>query len=106
MLGGGGSKIEVYQTEQDIAWGNIDSTSSYNSYLQFKKKYLLLQPRVALTYRVLPVFWIKIEAGYMLSYSNSGWRNILHDEKYDVAGPSNETSLNGLTISISPWFGF
>jgi len=106
MLGGGGSKIEIYQTEQDIAWGDIDSTSSYNSYLQFKKSYLLLQPHVALTYRILPVFWIKIEAGYMLSYSKSGWRNILYDEKYDVAGPSNETSLNGLTISISPWFGF
>ncbi len=106
MFGGGGSKIEIYQTEKDITWSDIDSTSSHNSYLQFKKNYLLLQPHVALTYRVLPVFWIKIEAGYMLSYSKSGWRNVFHDEKYDVAGPSNETSLNGLTISISPWFGF
>lgn len=106
MFGGGGTKIEIYQTEQDIAWSNIDSTNSYNSYLQLKKNYLLLQPRVALMYRILPVFWIKIEAGYLLSYSKGGWRNILDDNKYDITGPDKETSLNGLTISISPWFGF
>jgi hypothetical protein len=106
MLGGGGTKLEIYQTEQDVAWSEIDSTSSYNSYLQLKKNYLLLQPRVSLTYRVLPVFWIKIEAGYMLSYSKSGWRNILIDNKYDVTGPDKEVALNGFTISISPWFGF
>jgi hypothetical protein len=42
----------------------------------------------------------------MLSYSKSGWRNILIDNKYDVTGPDKEVALNGFTISISPWFGF
>jgi len=71
-----------------------------------KKNFFLVQPRVALMYRVLPVFWIKLEAGYMLSYSKNGWQTIVNDQKYDIADPAKDTSLNGLTISISPWFGF
>lgn len=108
MVGGGGTRFEIDQIENTIDWNQMDSdtSGSYNDYLQLGKKYLLLQPRVSLMYRVLPVFWIKIEAGYMLSYSKNGWQQILNENKHDITGPGNESSLNGFTISVSPWFGF
>jgi hypothetical protein len=108
LLGGGGTQFEIDQLSDDIDWQQLeaDSLGSYNDYMRFKKRYCLLQPRVSLMYRVLPVFWIKVEAGYILSYSKNGWQNIVNDHKYDVSGPANETSLNGFTISITPWLGF
>jgi len=108
MVGGGGTRFEIDQIENTVDWKQMDSdtSGSYNDYLQLGKKYVLLQPRVSLMYRVLPVFWIKIEAGYMLSYSKNSWQQILDGNKHDIAGPGNETSLNGFTLSVSPWFGF
>ncbi len=108
MIGGGGTQFEIDQLDGDIKWNqmDVDSVGSYNDYLKLKKNFFLVQPRVALMYRVLPVFWIKLEAGYMLSYSKNGWQTIVNDQKYDITDPAKDTSLNGLTISISPWFGF
>ena len=108
MIGGGGTRFEIDQTETTVDWNQMDSDTigSYNDYLQLKKGYVLLQPRISLMYRVLPVFWLKLEAGYMLSYSKNGWQQILNDNQHDIAGPGNETSLNGFTVSVSPWFGF
>ena len=108
MLGGGGTRFETDQIESSIDWNQVDTdtSGSYNDYLQLKKAYFLCQPRVSIMYRILPVFWLKIEAGYMLSYSKNGWQQILNDNKHDIAGPTDDKSLDGFTISISPWFGF
>ncbi|MDO9548942.1 MAG: hypothetical protein Q7J65_08285 [Candidatus Marinimicrobia bacterium] len=108
MVGGGGTQFEIDQIENTVDWNQMDpdTNGSYNDYLQLRKNYVLLQPRISLMYRVLPVFWLKVEAGYMLSYSKNGWQQILNDNKHDIAGPGNETTLNGFTISVSPWFGF
>ncbi|MBU1064646.1 PDZ domain-containing protein [bacterium] len=108
MVGGGGTRFEIDQIENTVDWNQMDfdTSGSYNDYLQLKKNYVLLHPRISLMYRVLPVFWLKVEAGYMLSYSKNGWQQILNNNKHDIAGPGNATSLNGFTISVSPWFGF
>jgi len=108
QIGGGKNRIEMYQIDENIDWDQLESvsTDTYNDYLELKKKYFLLQPRVAVMYRVLPVFWIKLEAGYMTSYSRNGWRTIVEDNKYEITGPADGASLSGFTISISPWFGF
>jgi len=108
MIGGGNTRFSVEQIENNIYWNQIDSdtSGSYNDYLCFKKRFVLCQPRVAVIYRVLPVFWLKFEVGYSLSYSKNGWQQIIDDNKHDIAEPGNNNSLDGLTISISPWFGF
>ena len=108
MFGGGNTRFQIEQVENDIDWNQMDTdtSGSYNDYLKMKKQYLLCQPRVSVMYRVLPVFWIKIEAGYSLSYSKNGWQQIFNDNKHDITEPGKSGSLNGLTVSISPWFGF
>lgn len=108
MVGGGSTRLEIDQFEKTVDWHEIglDTTGSYNDYLQLQKKYTLLQPRIAMMYRVLPVFWIKVEAGYMLSYSRNGWQQILNDNKHSIDEPGNDSSMSGFTVSISPFFGF
>jgi len=108
MVGGGNTRFVIDQIENTIDWNQMDTDTcgSYNDYLQLKKIYVLCHPRVSFMYRVLPVFWLKVEAGYMLSYSKNGWRQVLNDNKHDIARPGTDTTLNGFTVSISPWFGF
>lgn len=108
MVGWGNTRFEIHQTEANIDWEELEdyTTGTYNDYFELKKKYLLLQPRASLMYRVLPVFWIKVEAGYQLSYSRKGWQSILNENEYEIVAPANDTSLNGFTLTISPWFGF
>jgi hypothetical protein len=108
MIGGGSTRFEIDQFEKTVEWQELglDTTGSYNDYLQLQKKYTLLQPRIALMYRIMPIFWIKLEAGYMLSYSKNGWQQILNDNKHDLGGPVNDSSMSGFTVSISPFFGF
>ncbi|HDP68449.1 MAG TPA: PDZ domain-containing protein [Candidatus Marinimicrobia bacterium] len=108
MIGGGSTKFEIDQFEKTVEWQELglDTTGSYNDYLQLQKKYTLLQPRIALMYRIMPILWIKLEVGYMLAYSKNGWQQILNDNKHDLGGPVNDSSMSGFTVSISPFFGF
>jgi hypothetical protein len=108
MLGGGRTSLQLYQVDGNFDWNELDQypAVSFNDFVDLKKKYLLAQPRVALMYRVLPAFWLKLEAGYLLGYSAKGWKTYLDDSDFSIDGPSHDTALQGFTISISPWLGF
>jgi hypothetical protein len=57
-------------------------------------------------YRVNSWLGFRAEGGYMLSYSyHNGWNADLCGDAYEVENSPN-TSFDGFTISVGPWFGF
>lgn len=108
MLGWGRTGIEVSQNKGHHIWNTIpdDLDSSINNYLNISKSHIFLQPKVELFYRLNDWLSIRGEVGYILSYSyHSGWKAEDSGDVYEVKGSPN-TSFDGMTISIGPWFGF
>ncbi len=108
MVGGGGTRMEIRQLDESIDWTDLEKMEEgfFNDYLELKKRYFVFQPRMAAMYRVLPVFWIRVEAGYNLSYSKEGWFTTVDENRFDIIGPARHSSMDGWTLSIGPWFGF
>ncbi len=108
MFGWGSKKLLVSQMEGSFDWEQIDTklSESYYNLVELKKKYAVFQPKISVMYRVAAVFWLKLEAGYMLSYSGKDWQNVFAEKKYDISNTPKNSSLNGLTIMIGPWIGF
>ena len=108
MLGWGGHTIEFSNIGETYDWNSLDTqlTDSKNNYIKMDKKYILFQPKIACLYRINDWLGIRAEAGYMLSYSyHSGWNAKICDDTFEIKN-SPETSYDGYTITIGPWFGF
>jgi hypothetical protein len=108
MLGWGGYDLEINQTNGNYDWDNANNQleNSDNNYIQFSKDYILFQPKISLMYRVNSWLGFRAEGGYMLSYSyHNGWNADLCGDAYEVENSPN-TSFDGFTISVGPWFGF
>mgnify|MGYP006281203367 FL=1 len=108
MLGWGGNNLKISQTNGDYDWDELNANmdSSANNYIEMEKNYILFQPKVMLMYRITSWLGLRAEAGYMLSYSyHNGWDVNLCEDSFELTD-SPETSFNGMTASIGPWFGF
>lgn len=108
MLGWGGHTVEVSQTSGIYDWNEIDDqlNQSVNNSIQLEKRYIFLQPKVACLYRINSWFGIQAEVGYILSHSyHSGWNGKLCGDTFEILN-SPDTSYNGPTFTIGPWFGF
>ncbi|MGC9336622.1 MAG: PDZ domain-containing protein [Candidatus Cloacimonadia bacterium] len=108
MLGWGGHTVEVSQTSGIYDWNEIDDqlNQSVNNSIQLEKRYIFLQPKVACLYRINSWFGIRAEVGYILSHSyHSGWNAKLCGDTFEILN-SPDTSYNGPTFTIGPWFGF
>ena len=109
MLGGGSTSLKVAQTSGDYVWTDIHNQllDPYNNYFELQKSYLLFEPRVSLLIRLKSWLGIYTEAGYMLSYSfTNGWNAKLDEETYEIKSSPTNSSYDGWTISVGPWFGF
>jgi hypothetical protein len=108
LLGWGGTRIQCDQFDGDFSWDTIDEdiASSDNNHLNLSKHYIMIQPKVSLMYRINSWLSMRAEGGYLAGYSyTDGWDNKVVDQNYQVSG-SPDTSFNGWTISVGPWFGF
>ncbi len=108
MLGWGGHTLEFSNIGETYVWDSLDTqfTSSKNNYIKIDKQYILFQPKIACIYKINSWLGIRAEAGYMLSYSyHSGWNAKLCDDTFEIKN-SPETSYDGYTFTIGPWFGF
>ena len=108
MLGWGSTKLEISQNDGNYDWEDLPEqlSSSVNNYLNLSKSHIFLQPKVEMYYRLNNWLSIRGEAGYILSYSyHSGWNIDDSGEFYEVKNSPN-TSFDGLTLSVGPWFGF
>lgn len=115
MIGWGGNEYTIKQTDdngdvpnfdfENDPSGQFDNYYDYKSKLKISSDYILFQPRVTFMWRILDWLSFRTEVGYMLSYSNENWKGKWNGEsvKLDNAFDSN---MDGLTVSIGPWFGF
>ena len=113
MLGGGSVNMKAYQSYNSVT--NIDLNNGLDddfddNYLRkssfsLENKFLVFQPKIMMMYHVTGWLGIRAEAGYMLSYSPKGWETQRNDS---IVSAENlpTTKLDGLTLSIGPWFGF
>ncbi len=108
MLGWGGHNLQISQTDGSYDWDSLneDMDSSLNNAVEIEKNYIMFQPKATVMYKILDWLSIRAEGGYMLSHSfTSGWDAISCEDNYEIDN-SPETSYDGYTVSIGPWFGF
>lgn len=108
MIGWGGHTIEFSNIGETYDWDSLDTqfTSSKNNYIKMEKSYIMFQPKIACLYRINEWLGFRAELGYMLSYSyHTGWNAEVCGDTFEVKN-SPETSYDGYTFTIGPWFGF
>lgn len=111
-LGGGKQWIKVKQTADngDIPNFNFNDPHfgdnyDYESVLKMKQNFVIFQPKAMVMYHFLDWLGLRLEAGYLGSYAPYGWKVTENGEKVDFANEP-EIDMNGLTLTIGPWFGF
>ncbi|MCK4311505.1 MAG: PDZ domain-containing protein [Candidatus Cloacimonetes bacterium] len=108
MLGWGGHTLQVSQTDGDYNWDELNDglDDSANNSIELKRSYIMFQPKGMLMVRILDWLAFRAEVGYILSHSfTSGWKSMSCNDTFEV-NDSPDTSYDGLTVSIGPWFGF
>jgi len=115
MLGFGEQEIKVKQSyevtgEEELNFegdmgGIVSDNYTYNSKLYLEKDYLVAEPRIMVMWHPLDWFGIRVQAGYLASYSSKGWKAKVNGDKADYNNAPDD-DLNGLTVSVGPWFGF
>ncbi|MDD3050945.1 MAG: PDZ domain-containing protein [Candidatus Cloacimonetes bacterium] len=112
MLGWGGYKIRVTNTNGSYNWDDIagivenNNSEVYASGFEMQKNFILFQPKFVTMYRMLSWLSIRAEVGYMMGYSYyDGWVAKNLSDTIEIEN-SPDTSFNGFTFTIGPWFGF
>lgn len=109
LLGGASHTIEVLKSNSNYDWADWDQTvlDSQNNHSEANRKYLVVQPKAELMYRLLPWFGLRAEGGYTYGYApKDGWRvKGINGESFEVLNSPN-TEYQGYTVTIGPWFGF
>ncbi|MEA3475366.1 MAG: PDZ domain-containing protein [Candidatus Cloacimonadota bacterium] len=114
LIGSGKNKITVSQIDkadidnfdfEDDPSEQMDEFYDYKSTLSLEQKSIVFQPKVMIMWRIKKWLGIRAEAGYMTSYSPNGWKAKRNGKSVKIVnGP--DTSMNGYTFTIGPWFGF
>lgn len=109
MLGGSSHEMEFINTDSNYNWADLPETvtGSNNTHFLLNKSFLTVQPRAEVMYRLLSWMGLRAEVGYAYGYSlTRDWRvRGLAGETFEVSG-SPDTSFQGMTVTIGPWFGF
>jgi membrane-associated protease RseP (regulator of RpoE activity) len=114
MIGWGSNLVKISQSDNngelpnfnfDDPSENMDQFYDYKSKLRLEQEFILFQPKAMLMIRILDWLSLRSEVGYMLSHSTDGWKAKWNGEKVKLENAPDST-LDGLTITIGPWFGF
>ncbi len=109
MIGGSSHEMEFINTDSNYNWADLPETitGSNNTHFLLHKSYMTVQPRVEVMYRLLSWLGLRAEVGYAYGYSlTKDWRvRGLAGETFEVSG-SPDTTFQGMTVTIGPWFGF
>ncbi len=109
MIGGSAHEMEFINTNANYNWNELPETisASNNTHFLLRKGYLNVQPRAEVMYRVLSWMGLRAEVGYTYGYSlTKDWRvRGLAGESFEISG-SPDTTFQGMTVTIGPWFGF
>ena len=114
MIGWGSNQIKLSQTDDNGSLPNFDFNDpsvnldeyyDFRSKLKLNQDFILFQPKAMLMFRILEWLSIRSEVGYMLSHSTDGWKAKWNGERVKLENAPDST-LDGLTFTIGPWFGF
>ena len=108
MVGGASHEIKLSRTKNEYEWPNtIADIPQGNFNADYYRDYLMIQPRAEILVSFLPWLGLRLEGGYVYTYSaHKGWR-VKDDLGYSVnINNSPNTTLEGFSIGIGPWFGF
>ncbi|RLC54265.1 MAG: hypothetical protein DRH79_01050 [Candidatus Cloacimonadota bacterium] len=114
MIGWGENCYKITQVDDNGAISNFDFENpnpdfddnyDYNSKIKIESDYILFQPKATMMWRILDWLSFRGEVGYIASYNSNGWEAEHNGESVKLLN-APDASMNGLTISIGPWFGF
>lgn len=109
MLGAASHDLEFLNSDSNYDWNTMGDiiTQSNNTHIHLNKAYLAVQPRAELQYNFLSWMGIKAQAGYVYGHGfNQDWKvSGLDLEEFEVKN-APKTKLQGLSLSVGPWFGF
>lgn len=103
LLGGGGTKLWVSQTDGNFTWNNtITGENSYS--VQFEKGYFVYRPSIGLLVRIKNWVGVHGSVGYLGTYaSDDKWTEKPFD--FTVKGVSPAVP-SGLSFTLGFWFGY
>lgn len=117
MIGWGEQGFKLTQVDDNGSVGNLDFNAEmdlsdqfdqdydYKSKLSMKQEFILFHPKATFLYEILDWLHLRTEVGYMVSHSPDGWSAKRNGEKIKVEN-APDLNMDGLTVSIGPWFGF
>lgn len=114
MIGWGHNSYEISQRDNNGDISNfdfndpsqeLDNYYDYESIIKLKSDYILFQPKAMVMWRILDWLNMRAEVGYVGSYSIDGWTAKFNGESVQLENEP-DANMDGLTISIGPWFGF
>jgi len=104
LLGGAENLITVSKIDGNVDWNELENNQSTS--FKMSKAYFVVQPKFNVLFRLTNWLAIRGEVGYMKGYSPyNGWKYSVVENDFDIADSPN-TSIDGLSFSIGPWFGF
>lgn len=105
LIGGGGHEVQYSQTDSSFIWPDVDFGNNFSASIH--RNFVVVQPKVELMYRLLNWFALRAEVGYIYGIPTyKGWYvTDINDNNYKIEG-SPDTTFQGLTFSVGPWFGF
>ncbi|MBT3169324.1 MAG: PDZ domain-containing protein [Candidatus Cloacimonetes bacterium] len=104
LLGGAENSITVSKIDGNVDWNGLETNQSTS--FKMSKAYFVVQPKFNVLFRLTSWLAIRGEVGYLKGYSPyNGWKYSVAENDFDIAGSPN-TSIDGLSFSVGPWFGF
>ncbi|MGC9361513.1 MAG: PDZ domain-containing protein [Candidatus Syntrophosphaera sp.] len=105
LIGGGGHEVQYSETDNSFVWPDVDSGNNFSANIH--RNFVVVQPKVELMYRLLSWFALRAEVGYIYGIPTyNGWYvTDINDNNYKIED-SPDTTFQGLSFSVGPWFGF
>ncbi len=99
------SDVPDYDFENDNLSDYMDNYYNITSTIDMKNYGFLAEPRISLGWRINDWLSFKAEAAYLYSVYMSGWEAKANGYDINITNKP-DTNMDGLTLSIGPWFGF
>lgn len=103
LLGGGQTRLTMSTTDGNYSWESVIQDLNSNV-LQIEKNFMVYRPSAGIMVRVTNWFGVKVNAGYLGTYSPAKeWKDTNFD--FTVVGNTPD-DISHLSYSIGAWFGY
>ncbi len=99
------SDVPDFDFDGDNLSDYMDDYYNISSSIDMKNYGFLAEPRISIGWRITDWLSFKAEAAYLYSVYMSGWEAQANGYAINILNKP-DTNMDGLTLSIGPWFGF